>query len=404
MAWPAKLKQLGLNLLLGLGGVGFAFGVAEIGLRLAGISYPSFYQVDPNRGHALIPNFSGQWTHEGNGFVQINRDGLRDKDHAIPKPEQTYRIAVLGDSFTEAIQINADQTFWAKLERGLASCPALGEKKPEVINFGVGDYGTAQALMTLRHQVGKYQPNLVLLAIFTGNDLVNNSRVLSPPDRLSPYLVQHQGQWVMDTSFNQTQTYQRRDSWPRRVVFSMINHSRVLQVLHEARRVWGTGQGLAGQVKNDDIIPSLDFDANLYHPPTSPAWQEAWASTEALLTQFNQESQALGANFVAVTLSNPPQVYPDLKVRQRLRELGAQNLFYPEQRLAQWGQQQHVPVLNLAPELQAYSDRQRAFLHGFENTAPGIGHWNALGHQVAGQLLTTKLCPLLAEEGKHSPN
>jgi hypothetical protein len=404
MAWRVKLKQLGLNLLLGLGGIGFAFGVAEVGLRLVGISYPSFYQVDPQRGHALIPNFSAQWTHEGNGFVQINRDGLRDDDHVIPKPPATYRLAVLGDSFSEAIQVNADQTFWAELERGLATCPALGNKKLEVINFGVGDYGTAQALMTLKHQVGKYQPDLVLLALFTGNDLVNNSPVLSPPERLSPYWVQRQGQWGMDTSFNQSPTYQRRDSWPRRLVFALINHSRVLQVFNEARRVWGTGQGLVGQVNHGDLIPALDFDVNLYRSPSTPAWQAAWASTEALLTQMNQQSQALGASFVAVTLSNPPQVYPDLTVRKQLEELGAQNLFYPEQRLAQWGQQQNFPVLNLAPELQAYSDRQRAFLHGFENTAPGIGHWNGLGHQVAGQLLTTKLCSLLTEQGKHSPN
>lgn len=402
--WRAKLKQVGLNLLLGLGGVGFAFGLAEMGLRLAGISYPSFYQVDPNRGHALIANFSAQWTHEGNGLVQINRDGLRDDDHTLAKPEQTYRIAVLGDSFAEAIQVNADQTFWAELERGLLTCPGLEGKQPEVINFGVGDYGTAQALITLKHQVGKYQPDLVLLAVFTGNDLVNNSRALSPPDRLSPYWVQRQGQWVMDTSFNQTPTYQRRNSWPRRLLFSLINHSRVLQVFNEARRVWGTGHGLVGQVKDGDIIPSLDFDVNLYRPPTTPAWQEAWASTEALLAQFNQESQALGAQFVAVTLSNPPQVYPDRKVRQRLRQLGAENLFYPEQRLAQGGQQQSFPVISLAPALQAYSDRQQAFLHGFANTAPGIGHWNALGHQVAGQLLTPQVCHLLTTEQKRSPN
>ena len=41
-----KLKLMGANILLSLGGIAFALIIAEIGLRIVGISYPSFYQVD----------------------------------------------------------------------------------------------------------------------------------------------------------------------------------------------------------------------------------------------------------------------------------------------------------------------------------------------------------------------
>jgi hypothetical protein len=405
-SFSPRLKTISINILLALGGILFALGVMEIALRILGVSYPSFYRPDEQRGHALIPNLSGLWTHEGRGEVKINSDGLRDGEHAVPKPPKTYRIAVLGDSFAEAIQVEAPQAFWAVLERELAGCPALGGQRVEVINFGVGDYGTAQQFMTLKTQVGKYEPNLILLQIFTGNDLVNNSRALSPGDRLAPFWVKDaQGNWDMDFSFQTTPTYQRRRSALRQLVFTLINHSRVLQVLNEAKRALVQGRPLATSQPKDSLealIPSLDFDANLYRPPTTPPWQEAWEITESLIGQIRQQSQQQGADFVAVTLSNPPQVYPQNfeALQTKLKELGAKDLFYPDQRLAQLGQRENFPVITLAPYLQRYSQERQIFLHGFANTAPGVGHWNADGHRLAGEKIARELCRGLTKTTK----
>jgi len=395
----AKLKPLLINLGLVVGSIGFALGVAEIALRILGISYPSFYQVDPHRGHALIPNMTARWTHEGNGLVSINSDGLRDRHYEINKPENTYRIVVLGDSFSEAIQLDADKTFWSEIERRLPNCGALAGKKIEVINFGVGDYGTAQAYMTLKHQALKYQPDLVLLAIFTGNDLVNNSQALSPGDRLSPFWQEINGQWQMNMDFKDSETYQRRDSWARRFVFSLINHSRLLQVLNEAKRVMVTQQPLTTQKSDQtDIIPALDFDVNLYQEPANAEWQQAWAATESLIAEINQVSEANQAEFIAITLSNPPQVYPDRQIREKLAQLGAENLFYPDQRLAQFGQNQGIEVITLAPIFQQQADQTTTYWHGFENTILGIGHWNEKGHQLAGEIIGDRLCQQLSNQ------
>jgi hypothetical protein len=391
-----KLKLMGANILFSLGGIAFALVIAEIGLRIVGISYPSFYQVDEYRGHALIPNFSDWWISEGKGYVSINSDGLRDKEHSTTKPENTYRIAVIGDSFSEAIQVNAEETFWSAIAQQLPSCPALQGKTVEVINFGVGDYGTAQELMTLKHHVWKYSPDLVLLEIFTGNDIVNNSQALSPADRFSPFLKKENGQFKMDLSFKETETYRRRDSFVRRFVFSVINHSRLLQVINEAKRVMNlkkeANRNLSSNPANDDIIPALDFDVNLYQESQNKDWQEAWEVTEELIKQIHTEVKSKNADFLAVTISNPPQVYPDLKIRHRLSQLGASNLFYPDERIQKLGQKNGFTVFNLAKPMQEYADKNQIFLHGFENTRMGVGHWNKQGHQLAGKLITEKLC------------
>jgi hypothetical protein len=47
-------------------------------------------------------------------------------------------------------------------------------------------------------------------------------------------------------------------------------------------------------------------------------------------------------------------------------------------------------VITLAPELQAYAEKNGSFLHGFGSNL-GNGHWNAVGHRVAGELIAQKL-------------
>jgi hypothetical protein len=45
--------------------------------------------------------------------------------------------------------------------------------------------------------------------------------------------------------------------------------------------------------------------------------------------------------------------------------------------------------------MQAYAEEYQVVLHGFENTTPGEGHWNAEGHRVAGQMIAQHVCETL---------
>jgi hypothetical protein len=47
--------------------------------------------------------------------------------------------------------------------------------------------------------------------------------------------------------------------------------------------------------------------------------------------------------------------------------------------------------------LQAIAERERIFLHGFENTRLGSGHWNENGHRLAAELVAADLCGRSAE-------
>src|SRR5438270_11979698 len=102
--WPAKLLLLFVSII-------FALVVAEVALRIVGYSNPYFYTFEDETGWLLRPNTSGWFRKEGAAFVTINSAGLRDREHTLPKPAHTYRIAIIGDSFAEALQVPFEQTF-----------------------------------------------------------------------------------------------------------------------------------------------------------------------------------------------------------------------------------------------------------------------------------------------------
>jgi len=362
------------------------------------MSFPNFYQPDLYCGTALRPGAEGWYTHEGKSYVRINQDGLHDRDHTRTKPPHTLRIAILGDSYAEAFQVPMGMSFWAVLERELARNPVLKGERAEVINFGVSGYGTALELLTLRHRVWKYSPDIVLLSFLTGNDVSDNSYALNHEDR-TPYFVHRNGSLLLDDSY--LEWFRSRQGPLARAYYSLLNHSRILRIFKEARyaldrRARGAHQeavaaraGFSGEAGMSDMI---------YVEPRDPLWKEAWQITEELLGIMNKEVAANNARFLVVTLSNGIQVRPDRAVREKFaRQLGVSDLFYPDRRIRAAGERDGFPVLNLAPLLQAYADKHQIFLHGFGD-ALGVGHWNAEGHAVAGRQIAEWIACLLKEQ------
>jgi hypothetical protein len=107
---------------------------------------------------------------------------------------------------------------------------------------------------------------------------------------------------------------------------------------------------------------------------------------------MRDEVMAHGARVVVVTLSNGPQVHPDPTLRDGFKKrLGIVDLFYPDNRIKELCQREKIPVVTLAPELQQFAQLNKVSLHGFDSNL-GNGHWNVVGHRVAGELIAKKLC------------
>ncbi len=446
----ARLVSLSVLVLVG---VILGAALSEGLLRLAGFVEPHLITYDSVRGWALMPSGRGWQREEGGAYVAINRDGFRGPERSLKKPKDVFRVAILGDSFTEAQQLPYDRTFSAVIERELSRCPVLSGRKVEVsgrkvevLNFGVDSYGTAQELLTLREQALAFSPDMVVVAVFTGNDIRNNSLDLEG-DKCRPFFDQRGGALVPVGPFTESPAF--RLSCMARF---LSRYSQVLNLMGQAKSKLretlrrraaerasatpkpavarsgrasaaprpavalaapsaaaatqgGKPAGLAGAPGAAAAASSrlargrheAGLNDMIYLPPADQTWQRAWSVTEAELAAIARDARSHGARVLVVTLSIAIQVYPDARVPAAYaRELGVADLFAPERRLAAAAARDGYPELNLAPLIAAYAESHHAFLHGFANTTLGWGHWNELGHRVGGELIAQRICAELS--------
>ncbi len=402
-----QLRLLFSRLLLLLGGILVGLLIAELCLRLSGFTYFNPYMVDADVGYSLRPGVEGWWRREGITYVKINSHGFRDREHTIEKPPGTLRIAILGDSLAEAFQVPLEKAFWSVMERKLQECPQAEKRKVEILNFGISTFSTARELILLQKRVWQYSPDLIVLLVTTGNDIRDNSPRLNNYAGLPlPYFIFRDGKLILDDSLlaarNRSLTFRLQQSFVGKSFYWLQNNVRLLGLVYTVREVYQSSaqtsdrrQQQAGNTGRR-IEPGLDNE--VFRDHLGPDWNEAWRLTEALILLMCDEIQANGAKFLVVTGSMGVQVYPDADARQEYMDrIGTRNLFSPDYRIKALGEHEGFRVLNLAPLLQDYAGRNAAFLHG-AGDSKGRGHWNELGHQLAGELIAQEVCTGSFEE------
>lgn len=376
-------------------GISFLLSIllAEVLLRMVGFSHINFYHYDFYTGVAPLPNTEGWQQIEGRAFVRINSHGMHDnREITVEKPKGVFRVAVLGDSFAAATQVDVSKAFWRILEKRLQACDFAQGKRIEVLNFGVSGFSTAQELLALRHKAAAYEPDLVILAFLTLNDVRDNNKAIAT-EYVRPYFELRNGRLVEDDTFRESLSFKIRTSflwdWFRRI----SNHLRVIQLANRSKEI--IAQRLHSGLEN--MNPQLDlcdgYNAHVYQSNPPKEWKEAWRITEALISEIRRESERIGARFLLVTLSNPAQVHPDPERRRYCaKKLGEPDLFYPERRLQAFAEHEGIDAIFLAKSFAEYATQHRVFLHGFSNVGMGRGHWNERGHLLAAELIGKHMC------------
>lgn len=106
-------------------------------------------------------------------YVSLNSRGFRDKEHSNLTNTDTYKIVVSGDSFVWGYGVEQKDRFTDMLESLLKSEGI----KSVVINMGVPAYGTDQEYLLFQSEGIRYNPKLVILAIYS-DDFDSNSSTL----------------------------------------------------------------------------------------------------------------------------------------------------------------------------------------------------------------------------------
>ena len=385
------LSPWAANFLLVLGAVIGSLILCELLLRLLGISYPVLDWTDPVRGVAYIPGARSAPRSDGSSNIEISSDGRRGPETTVARRPGTYRIALLGDSFIAGYDVPFDATAGEVMARRLTD---LWGTPVEVLNYGHGGYGTTQELLTLRHEVWKYAPDLVLLGLTTGNDISDNYRPLKLSDYI-PYYVYEGDQLVLDSSFLQSKGYRSRAFWTRELL-GVMQHSRLAQLINRGRRLERRGERNERNASGDPA-EEVGLRDEVQLPPTTPEWKEAWKVTEGLLLLIRDECRKHNTPFGLVTLTRGIQVAPSREKKERfLRSLGATDLFYPDRRITEFGKREGIPVLNLAPIMSEQAETLQVYYHRF-NDQLGVGHWSREGNQAAGDLMASWVATQFAD-------
>jgi hypothetical protein len=129
--------------------------LAHVGI--AGLDQASEY---PGVLFEYKPNIE---TYNKLAVFKTNSQGLKDREYTVEKPRNTFRVVVLGGSYTAASGVDNDKSFHSLLEERLNK--ETSAMKYEFINFGHESYHADQKVAVLRHKALKYEPDLILFCL-----------------------------------------------------------------------------------------------------------------------------------------------------------------------------------------------------------------------------------------------
>ena len=349
------------------------------------------------RGWALKPFYSGHLnTLDYSVILRTNAEGFRDVEHSLVADDGVFRVVVLGDSFMEAYQVPLQQSFSRQLEKRLA------EYSTEVINLGVGGYGTTQQYLTLEEIGLAYKPDLVVLAFFGNNDVRNNhpelERLLWGKDTLKTYGRPFAKIEADNTIEMQLPDWERVSKWVAsrdQAAKKRAEQSKVLEntlLHHLITRVFET------RAVKDPSLPKYNANVWLgaqlttFNPSLSSValseedytqiWNEGWKVSERLITEIADLTRNNDSEFLLITV--PAKIEIEENFRSMIGELYTGLVFDTRQtgrRLSRLSAETGIRFLDLQPEfLQAYQATGQPLFHHLSDR-----HWNIEGHRLAAE-------------------
>jgi hypothetical protein len=395
--------------------------ILEAGVRLTRLApppepNPTIWEPHPLFGWWHIPYSGGVFHSDYNEFeaeVRINSRGLRDREIGYDNPDDALRILSLADSFGEALQVDLEQTYHKRLEALLEESL---EQPVEVLNAGVGGWGTDQEAIFYLAEGFRYEPDLVLLAFFIRNDAVNNYGPLEiarnggrqqkqffalsatgdliPPPLQETASTDEPDQAVFQQETNHTAPLLGLADglWQYSAMYRFLVP--YLRDIPEVVQAVGPSGLLGGEAIIRANHPTTPVPFFVYHSPPSEEFESAWQLTEAIITGLRDEVAKRGSRLVVVLIAAPEQVYPEawqtVVAQHSQMQSGSWDLEAPNRRLAGYLESEEIPYLDLLPVFRTATDKPGAPPLHFRHDQ----HWTAEGHQVAAEALHTFLLDL----------
>jgi hypothetical protein len=364
------------------------FAAAEIVLRTTHLfgARLSYSHPDPVLGYRLTPHRK-YWhfrenTHPITG--KINSFGWRDHDRTLEKPESAYRVAILGDSQVESINVELDSTFCSIAERQLTE---RYDHRFELLNFGRSSFTQTEELLILRDEVLRFSPDAVFVLLLPHNDISDVRRETTGSTLRPFFLFSEGGEPTLDTSFHRSRSYRIRsilNPWKQRSALISL----VVERYHLSRRMRTVRPPVA-----------LAGDDRKIHGPLSvctasadTALVSSYRLNKILLAEMADLCRREGIAFGLISSS---WIYRTEACNEYRSIDPSFDPDFLEEDLGAFADSIGIDFLGL----------QKPFRRSYEKTGEALdwGHWNYHGHRFVAELLTAKLEEMISRQGRQMP-
>jgi len=368
-------KKIVFSIITGSVGIAIALLVAEILLRVLGISSEIAYLPNSNYGWSHAPGAQYSKVTEGERIpITINSFGLRDREFEYTKDAGTFRVLVLGDSFMEALQVATESTFAKQLEARLASSNAGEFSQIEVLNSGVSGFGTDNELLYFKAEGSGFGADLVLTALYVGNDIRNNWHELEIIDagrHRKPYFTIEQGKLTLNANPNDVS-----GRFSTKAKIFLNRNSRLYAFARRLRDALSARARIAEQ--------GMPLDWQIFATERPPSWGHAWQVTDKILLQLKDEVERSGASLLVMVIPTMFQVHDDYWTAPGGDQ--AWDLEMPNLMLHRILEKHDIDYVDLLPHFRANAAEDRKQLY-LQNDA----HWNESGHRIAADVVAAHL-------------
>jgi len=282
----------------------------------------------------------------------------------------------------------------------------------EVLNAGVGGWGTDQEAIFYLAEGFRYQPDVVLLAFFVRNDAVNNYGpleiarnggsqqkeffTLSPEGKLIPPPLEAEAKTEAEATPSPLPSPQPLNNTPPllgvadslwRILALYRFMAPYLRDIPSVVQWLGPSGILGGEAVIRASHPTTPIPFFVYQELPDERFEAAWALTEAIIARLRDEVESRGARLVVVIIGAPEQVYRDEWERTIAHNPAMQALNWdldaPNRRLDAFLATQNIPYLDLLPIFrQAAAQPDTPPLH-FQHDQ----HWTVEGHRLAAEAI-----------------
>lgn len=377
-----KLKRsIALNVIVLL----FSVALLEMGLQLCGWMgwLPGVFSTKPKCPFGRV-----YFTVEGFGNSLRNRHGWYAEEFNLAAP---HKIALIGDSFVEALEVHRSRTHGAVLQKHLRDA-----QRPDAI-LPLGTYGTspAQHLATMEYALKHFRPQEIVLFLYAGNDVSDSSPQLNhlPPGHffyysddpvngltLSPEDVQTRARFLRQLEFS-------HQSWRATSAETLASHCMILQtalsVKDGVRGMTRRHPPQATAVAHDDPTGEPVRRLGL-NPRAFTTSAEVAAATETMLLALRASEDLCRSNALplrVVTLPFfPPAFYEQPSGTNWTLQLGRYDFAAPQRHIAEHCRTRAVPFLDFTEYLRAEGFTPEAIRALY--FVNGSGHFNERGHEL----------------------